>query len=160
VDDEIKDVIVLGVSENITYVSDCIDPADPAIKYRLFEGAVTVKPNVARVEIKSIGCSDLGARDNDGNTTTLGFDKLELIKIALADMEEDLSSYAALTANVVDGVAKPVSVSPANGEVWSWNFAGGAVNNYPLALTLKATSTKYAVSTPLRTITATSYTDN
>ena len=157
-DAEIKDVIVFGKSETISYVSDCIDP-DEGVKYQLFEGSATVVPNVARVEIKSIGCSDLGARDNDGNTTTMGFDKLELVKIALASMDEDLTSYNALTANVVNGVAQPVSVSPANGNVWSWNFAGGAVANYPLALTLDATSETYEVTTPRRTVTATTYAD-
>ena len=157
-DASIEEVIVFGESQTITYVSDCIDPQD-GVKYHLFKGSATVTPNVARVEIKSIGCKDLGARDNDTNTTTMGFDKLELVQIALADMVEDLSSYGALTANVVNSVAKPVSVSPANGKVWSWNFAGGEVANYPLALTLDATSTKYSVTTPRKTVTATTYSD-
>ena len=157
-DAQIKDVIVFGKSGTISYVSDCIDPED-GVKYQLFEGSATVKPNVARVEIKSIGCSDLGARDIDDNTTTMGFDKLELVKIALASMDEDLSSYDALTANIVDGEATLVKVSPTNGQVWSWNFAGGAVTNYPLALTLDATSEAYTVTTPRRTVTATTYND-
>ena len=158
--DQIKDVIVFGKSGTITYVKDCVDPeGDDAVKYQLFEGSAIVKPNVARVEILSIGCSDLGARDNDGNTTTLGFDKLDLTTIKLGSMDEDLADYV-LEANVVDGVAQLVTTAPANDEVWSWNFEGGSVANYPLALTLDATSTAYIVSVPTRTVIASSYTDN
>lgn len=160
VDDDIMDVIVFGKSKPITYVKDCFDPeGDGAVKYQLFEGSTTVKPNVARVEILSIGCSDLGARDTDLNTTTLGFDKLELDSIKLGSMKEDLADYI-LEANVVDNVAQPVTTAPADGEVWSWNFVGGSVANYPLALTLDATSTAYKVTKPTRTVIASSYTDN
>ena len=147
-DAEVGALIVYGKSGGFTYVSECTDPTDSSVKYPLFQASAEVKPNVARVEVSSITCTDLGAREADGNPSTLGFDKIELKKLALGSMEEDLTNVLTVAA---------VTATPANGKVWSWNFAGGAVASYPLALTMDATSTTTEYANPEHTISTTTF---
>ncbi len=154
IDAEVGDIIVFGVSSAFEYKGDCTDPVDSDVKYPLFSASTTVKPNVARVEISSISCIDLGAREYDGNPSTVGFDKLTFKKIMLGTMEQALSNVLNATNPVSTVTTTPEAD---NNKVWSWNFAGGAVTTYPLSITMDATSTTTAYPNPEHTITTTTY---
>ncbi|MBQ2374772.1 MAG: hypothetical protein II299_06655 [Alistipes sp.] len=149
---EVGALIVYGKSGSFTYVSECTDPANSSVKYPLFQASAEVKPNVARVEVSSITCTDLGAREADVNPSTLGFDKITLKKLALGSMEQPLTNVLNAANPVV-----AVTATPDNGKVWSWNFAGGDVALYPLSLTMVATSETTAYANPEHTISTTTF---
>ena len=149
---EVGELIVFGESSALTYVSDCTDPDNSELKYPLFQASTEVKPNVARVEVSAITCTDLGTSEFDGNPATIGFDKITLKKLAFGSMAETLNNVLNATNPVTE-----VTAAPADGKVWSWNFAGGAVASYPLALTMDATSTTIAYANPEHTISTTTY---
>lgn len=155
-DAEVGEIIVFGESGTFEYKGECTSPDNHDVSYPLFSASATVKPNVARVEISSISCTDLGTREADGIPTTLGFDKLTIKKLALGSMEEVLNNVL----NATNPVSKVTTTADDQGNVWSWNFAGGAVANYPLGVTMDVAATSYVIASPERTITTTTYKNN
>lgn len=154
VDDELSEVVVFGKSGTFEYQGDCTDPADNDVKYPLYAASANVAPNVARIEVSTIGCTDLGAYEYDADPMTFGFDKLELKSLTFGTHTETLTGVLQATNPVT-----AQSYSPADGQVWSWNVAGGAVSSYPLSLMLDATAASYTNFNPTKTLTATSYSE-
>ena len=146
------DIVVYGVND--TWEKQ----ADPCTygghEYTLYKGSVTVKPWKARVEVSAITCDDLGDKNRDDDLLSLGYETVTVTDFGLAG-----TTFQTLTAdNVMTADPAVKSLTPAAGQVWSWNIEPGETANY--LLTLNATvdaGDYYEVSSPNRTITATKY---
>ena len=104
--------------------------------FHVWQANVTVAPAVARLEVHSITCTDLGALNNDGDPDTYDIDELVLKSLTWTGAEAEHSApgfgsqrlygaYNPATAakdpnTQPDAAKRSKSYAPANG-AWSWN---------------------------------------
>ena len=105
--------------------------------FHVWQADVTVAPKVARLEVHSIKCTDLGKLNNDGDPDTYDIDELLLKSLTwtgaengphtapgfgaqrlYGENEEDKAGYDENTCP--EGTARSNEYKPANG-AWSWN---------------------------------------
>lgn len=106
--------------------------------FHVWQADVTVAPKVARLEVHSITCTDLGKLNADLDPVTYDIDELELLSLTWTGADEQHSApgfdsqrlygkYNPATAakdpnTQTDATKRSNSYAPANG-AWSWNVA-------------------------------------
>ena len=170
---EIDDICLYGVGTLGQKGDLCVEYN--GVEYYVYPVSVEVKPAIARLEIHSIGCKNLGEANDDinedgtPNITTFGIDHLALnslgwggtsgesyvYNIAAADFEDVVlhGTYKAGTstaANANDDVeGDNIYVCPTADKVWSWNVPTSAVvpnTNDPMVLGLTASAEDYTLA--------------
>ncbi len=113
-------------------------------EYPLYSASVRVAPAHARIEIHSIGCTDLGEN-------TYGFKEITLTDLTLAD-----GAYSQNLGQVLTPTAKTATL--ADGKVWSWNILPQDVSN--MTLKFDVVGKNYNVAVPTKTVTVNQYNVN
>ncbi len=132
------DEIILYGDDNDTFRDTGATHRVGATFFHVWQADVTVAPKVARFEVHSITCTDLGALNADGNPDTYDIDELLLKTLTwtgaeeehsapgfgeqrlYGENEEDKDDYDANTCP--EGTVRSNSYTPVNG-AWSWNVA-------------------------------------
>lgn len=129
----VNDIVLYGVGDLFdTGVTHRVGDAF----YHIWQANVTVAPALARFEVRSITCSDLGELNADGNAQTYDLDELQLKSLTWTGATEahtapgfgDVRLYGAYNpaSNEHDTNTHPEaegrsnSYAPVNG-AWSWN---------------------------------------
>lgn len=164
---EIDDICLYGVGTLSTQKGDqCVEYN--GVKYYLYDVSVEVKPAIARLEIHSIGCKNLGEANDDNDITTFGIDKLALNSLAwgggkeptkytiAADDFKDVVLHGtykvgtATTADATDNVkGDNIYVCPTANKVWSWNVPTTALvpsEKDPMVLGMTASAYDYSLA--------------
>lgn len=114
-------------------------------EWPLYSASVRVAPAHARVEVNTIGCSDLGGNE-------YGFSKITLNKLTLAGVPNGNSYIQNLTAELTP---ESNSTTAGEGKVWSWNILPQDVSNMTLDITVEGRN--YNVAVPKKTVTVNEY---
>lgn len=159
---EIDDICLYGVGTLSNEKGEkCVEYN--GVTYYLYDVEVEVKPAIARLEIHSIGCKNLGVANDDTDITTFGIDKLALnslawgggktptkYTIAAADFEDVVlhGTYKANGTTTADGLdnveGDNIHVCPTANKVWSWNVPTSAnVPSTTNPMVLKMTASAY-----------------
>ena len=129
----VNDIVLYGV--NTLYDTGVTHRVDDAF-YHIWQADVTVAPALARFEVRSITCTDLGELNADGDVQTYDLDELQLKSLTWTGAAEahtapgfgDVRLYgkynpatAAKDPNThPEAEGRSNSYAPANG-AWSWN---------------------------------------
>ena len=185
---EIDDICLYGVG-TLGPKSDekCVEYN--GVKYYVYPVSVEVKPAIARLEIHSIGCEDLGVANDDlnedgtPNIATFGIDELALkslgwggtsgesyvYNIAAADFKDVVlhGTYKAGSTTVAnnndDVKGDNIHVCPTASKVWSWNVPAGTKapsSEKKMTLGLTAKAYDYQLPQTILTLNVTGLTDN
>ncbi len=137
------DEIVLYGDDNGTFRDTGKTHRVGATFFHVWQADVEVAPKVARFEVHSITCTDLGTLNADGDPDTYDIDELVLNSLTWTGAkeahtaknfgatlygknEDDKAGYDANTCPV--GTARSNSYTPAKG-AWSWNVAPCTFDN-------------------------------
>lgn len=130
---EIEDIVLYGV--NTLYDTGATHRVGNTF-FHVWQADVTVAPALARFEIHSLACTDLGALNNDGDPDTYDLDEL-LLKSLTWTGAEAAHTAPGFGSQILFGEYNPATVkydtnnqtnealrsnayAPANG-AWSWN---------------------------------------
>ena len=130
---EIEDIVLYGV--NTLYDTGATHRVGNTF-FHVWQADVTVAPALARFEIHSLACTDLGALNNDGDPDTYDLDELLLKSLTWTGAEAAhtapgfgsqilFGEYNPATVkydtnNQTDEALRSNAYAPANG-AWSWN---------------------------------------
>ena len=141
------------------------DGHETTYEYKLYTATVNVIPALARVEIASISCDDLGvqttAADTDP-TKTGGYDELALKSIVWGSSDAAKQYTYTFTADdVLMGIhaknhtARDLVSYGTTGKAIAWNVAPNATvpsNDVPMVLTMEADAYDHKVNSPTKTL--------
>lgn len=132
---EIEDIVLYGVDD--LYDTGATHRVGSTF-FHVWQADVTVAPKLARFEIHSLACTDLGALNADGDPDTYDLDELLLKSLTWTGAKEAhtapgfgtqrlFGAYNPATAKVdtnnqPDATLRSNAYAPTNG-AWSWNVA-------------------------------------
>ena len=117
-------------------------------KWPLYSASVRVAPAHARIEVNTIGCSDLGGNE-------YGYSKITLNKLTLNGAHTNGNSYIQTLTNELTIANK--SANAGENKVWSWNILPQKTSDMILDITVEGRN--YNVAVPKKTVTVNKYKD-